>query len=547
MVNRCVLITESLTGTFIDRLSVSLDTVFTVIAKNPFKLGLTKASLIAGFISMVVVWLVYLYFALGKKNYMPGIEHGSAKWGNKKDITNFIDKDPANNIILTATESLSMSNRMLRTKEDDYNRNKNVLVVGGSGSGKTRNFVKPNIMQMHSSYVITDPKGQLIHECGNMLAKNGYIIKVFDLINRDKTDYYNPFEYIQSPDDILKLINNIIVNTETPNNHRDFWVKSEIPFLEAIFAYIFYELPKEEQNINTAMKLIRLAEVKEEDEEYVSALDMLFEDLRRIDPNHFALKQYDIFKLGAGKTLKSILISVGVRLAAFNIPSISKIISRDTLELKEIGNRKTALFIILPDTDRSYNFIAAMMYQQLFDTLCYSADHEYNGQLPIHVRCIIEEFANIGQIPDFKILVATLRSRNISVNIILQNLSQIRSLYKDDWETITGNCDCLLFLGGMEQGTLDYISKMCGKTTIDNRNVNESKGQSGSYQLQYQVLGRDLITPDEVGRIKGHECILIVSRNRPYLSKKFDLTKHQNYKLLSDADKANWFDVSNRY
>lgn len=546
--NRIYVAFGSTDGNVLEKITQGLDHIIPQITDKPFYIGTTNGSLIAGLIGAVLVWLVYLYNVFGAKNYMPGIEHGSARWGTPKDIANFIDPDPDFNVLLTATEKLSMSDRMKRTKTDDFNRNKNVLCVGSPGSGKTRFYVKPNIMQMHSSYVITDSKGSLIHECGKMLADNGYKIKVFDLINREMSDRYNPFEYIHSPDDILKLINNLILNTNSPQSKTagDFWEKSETALLEAIFGYLFYEAPKDDQTIATALEMIRLAEVKEKNEDYVSPLDIIFEDLKEKDPNHFAVKQYDIFKLGAGRTLKSILISVGVRLSPFNIPNIAQIVSEDTIGLDMVGSEKTALFIIVPDTDRSFNFLAAMMFQQLFDTLVYRADHEYKGRLPFNVRCMMDEFANIGQIPDFKILISTVRSRGISVNIILQNLGQLKSLYKDDWETITGNCDSLLFLGGMEQSTLEYISKMCGKMTIDNRNVNESRGQTGSYSMQYQILGRDLITPDEVGRLKGRECILILSRNRPYRSQKYDIEKHKNYSQLSDADNANWFDISQR-
>lgn len=548
VLNRIVMIFTGLSGTFLEKLSGSISYLTLSFGQAPFLVDASKEGLFAGTVGFVSVWLVYLYTIFGGKNYMPGIEHGSAEWGDAKDISNFIDKKPRRNIILTATERLSMSDRMKRTSQDDFNRNKNVLLVGSSGSGKTRFFIKPNIMQLHSSYVITDPKGILIHECGKMLADNGYKIRVFDLINRDKSDHYNPFEYIKNADDILKLINNLISNTNSPQSptRGDFWEKSETALLSAIFGFIFYETRKQDQNISSALELLRLAKVKEGNENYVSDLDMVFENLRKENSDHFAVKQYDIFKLGAGKTLKSILISVGVRLAPFNIPSIGNIVSRDTIELNRIGTEKSALFIILPDTDRSFGFLASMMFQQLFDSLVYRADHEYKGKLIYPVRCMMDEFANIGKIPDFPTLISTIRSRGISVNISLQNLTQLKSMYKDDWETITGNCDSFLFFGGMEQSTLDYISKMCGKSTIDRKNVNESRGETGSYQLQYQIMARDLITPDEVGRLKGRECILILSRNKPYRSQKFDIMKHKNYKQLSDADESNWFEIEQR-
>lgn len=353
-----------------------------------------------------------------------------------------------------------MSDRMKRTETDDFNRNKNVLIIGGSGSGKTRFYIKPNLMQLHSSYVITDPKGSLIHETGKMLSDAGYKIKVFDLINRDKSDLYNPFEYIKNEDDILKIINNLIANTNAPQSKSagDFWEKSEVALLEAIFGYIFFVFPrKEDKTIANAMEMLRLAEVKEDNEEYQSPLDIMFAELKEKDPDHFAVRQYDIYKFAPEKTAKSILISVGVRLAAFNIPSIRRIVSGDTIGLDMIGSEKTALFIILPDTDKSFNFLAAMMFQQLFDILVYRADNDYKGKLPFHVRCLMDEFSNIGQIPQLEVLISTIRSRGISLNIVLQNLAQIKNLYKDTWEIITGNCDSLLFLGGMEQSTLEYI------------------------------------------------------------------------------------------
>lgn len=546
--NRAALVFEGLDGNILEKLSAVIDGVIPAITQTPFALGTSRPCLIAGLAGAVIIWLIYLYNVFGAKKYMHGIEHGSAEWGTPADIANYTDKDYQNNILLTETEKLSMSDRMKRTEDDDFNRNKNVLVIGGSGSGKTRFYIKPNIMQLHSSFVITDPKGSLIHETGKMLMDNGYKIKVFDLINREKSDKYNPFEYLRTADDILKLINNLIANTNSPQSKSagDFWEKSEIALLEAIFGYILFEAPKADQTIATAMEMLRLAEVKEDNEDYQSPLDIMFEDLKNENPDHFAVKQYDIYKFAAGKTAKSILISVGVRLAPFNIESIQNIVSGDTIGLDMIGSEKTALFVILPDTDKSFNFLAACMFQQLFDVLVYKADNEYKGKLPFHVRCLMDEFSNIGQIPMLEVLISTIRSREISLNIVLQNLAQIKNLYKDTWEIITGNCDTLLFLGGMEQSTLEYISKMCGKTTIDNRNVNESRGQTGSYSLNYQILGRDLITPDEVGGMKGRECILKIRSCHPFKSRKFNIEKHSNYKLLADASKENWFEIEQR-
>lgn len=438
---------------------------------------------------------------------------------------------------------------MKRTSYDDFNRNKNTLIVGGAGSGKTRYYIKPNICQMHSSYIITDPKGILIHETGKMLMDNGYNVKVFDLINREKSDKYNPFNYLRTADDILKLINNLIANTNYKNNKNagDFWEKAEIALLEALFGYILFEAPKEDQNMGTVMEMLRLAEVREENESFKSPLDILFEDLKNKNSEHFAVKQYDIFKLGAGKTLKSILISVGVRLSAFNIESIRNLVSADTLDLDMIGSEKTALFIIIPDTDKSFNFLAAMLFQQMFDTLVYKADNEYKGKLPFHVRCLMDEFSNIGQIPMFEVLVSTIRSRAISVNIVLQNLAQIKSLYKDTWEVIIGNCDSFLFLGGTDQTTLEYVSKNIGKTTIDNRNISESKGTTASISVNNQILGRDLITADEIGRMKGRKCILKLRGCNPFYSKKYELERHKRFKLLSDTPvDDNWFEIDQR-
>ena len=535
-------------GNLLSHVNAAFDRIIPAITTQPFLLGTDKSALIAGFIGAGCVWLIYLYAVFGSKKYMPGIEHGSAAWGTPADIANYMDKINDSNILLTETEKLSMSDRMKRTDTDDFNRNKNVLIIGGSGSGKTRFYIKPNIMQLHTSYVITDPKGSLIHETGKMLMSAGYKIKVFDLINRDKSDLYNPFNYMKSEDDILKLINNLIANTTAPQSKSagDFWEKSEIALLEAIFGYILFEAPKADQNMATAMEMLRLAEVKEDNEEYQSPLDIIFEELKEEKPDHFAVKQYDIYKFAAGITAKSILISVGVRLAPFNIASISHIVSGDTIGLDMIGSERTALFIILPDTDKSFNFLAAMMFQQMFDILVYRADNDYKGKLPFHVRCLMDEFPNIGQIPQLEVLISTVRSRGISLNIVLQNLAQIKNLYKDTWEIITGNCDSLLFLGGMEQSTLEYISKMCGKTTIDNRNINESRGQTGSYSLNYQILGRDLITPDEVGGLKGRTCILKIRGCNPFRSQKYNIEKHKNYKLLSDASENNWFDIEQR-
>lgn len=548
--NRAAVLYEATEGNLLEKLSLTLTTVFPAIADHPLYIGTTKGNLLTGLVGAIIVLLIYAYNVFGAKKYMHGIEHGSAMWGTKKDIKNYRDRDFSNNILLTGTERLSMKDRMKETADDSFNRNNNTLIIGSAGSGKSRYYIKPNIMQMHSSYVITDSNGDLLRETGKMLMNNGYKIKVFNLINRDMSDKYNPFEYLKTEDDVLKLINNLIANT-TPKQSRssdDFWVKAETALLEAIFAYILYEAPKEDQTISTVMEMIRLAEVKEDNEDYTSPLDVIFEDLKNEKPNHFAVKQYDIFKFAAGKTAKSILISAGVRLAPFNIESIKNIVSDDTVGLDMIGSEKTALFIIMPDTDTSFNFLASLMFQQMFDVLVYKADNEYKGMLPFRVRCLMDEFSNIGQIPQLETLMPTIRKRGISLNIVLQNLAQIKNLYKDTWEIITGNCDSVLFLGSMEMSTLKYISEMCGKTTIDNRNVNESRGQTGSYSMNYQILGRDLITPDEVGRLKGKSCILKIRGCKPFMSKKFDIKKHPNYWQLFDSldDKKNYFDIKDR-
>lgn len=411
------------------------------------------------------------------------------------------------------------------------------------GSGKTRFFVKPNIMQMNSSYVITDPKGEILDSCGKMLKENGYKIKIFDLIHLQNTNKYNFFDYLNDEKDILKIANNIIMNTTPPNSKTagDFWEKAENALLQALISYVFFEGLEEEKNISTVMDLLRLADVKEDDEDYESPLDILFNDLKKENPNHFAVKQYDIYKKAAGKTAKSILISVGVRLAPFNINTVADITREDNLKLEEIGDRKTALFILISDSDTTLNFLSAIMYQQLLDTLFYRADNIYKGSLPFNVTFVLDEFANIGQIPNFQIYISTMRSRKISAMIILQNLTQLKNLYKNSWETITGNCDTVLFLGGKEQSTLKYISEMIGKTTIDYKAINETKGTNGSYSVGNQIIARDLITPAEVGLLKSEECILTIRGIKPFKSKKYNIEKHKNYCLLLDSNSKNTF------
>ena len=474
----------------------------------------------------------------------PDEEYGSAKWGNRSDIAPFIDKNKDFNILLTETEKLSLSGRMKITRTDNFNRNKNVVVVGGAGSGKTRFFVKPNLMQLHSSYVVSDSKGLLLSETGKLFEESGYEIKIFDLISRKNCNQYNPFNYIRNEDDILKIVNNLIKNTSNPDKKGgdDFWEKAETALLMAIFSYLLQEVVEEDQTLSSVVELVRLADIPEDVPGYVSPLDVLFQELEEKDPQNFAVLQYKIFKLSGDKTTKSILVSLGVRLAPFDIPSVKELVSRDTLELDKIGDKKTILYILLPDTDTSFNFLASMMYQQLFDMLVYKADNFYKGRLPVHVRCILDEFANIGQIPDFEKVISVIRSREISTNVILQNISQLKNLYKDTWETIIGTSDTFLYLGGMEQSTHEYISKLLGKETIEQRNVSVTKGMNGSYNESYQKLGRNLMEPDEVASLKGQECILKIRGVNPFLSNKYNIEKHKNYKKLGDVNEKYWYE-----
>ena len=506
------------------------------LTNEPLTIYPGQEEFIGGIIGVIGLILFYLYHKYDRKNFKEKAEHGSAEWGEKKDILVVEDKIEEKNKLFTQTEKMSMNTRKTF-------KNNNTLVIGGSGSGKTRFFVKPNIMQMNGSFVITDPKGELLSSCGKMLQDNGYEIKIFDLINFENSDKYNFFSYIRDERDILKLTNNIIMNTNSPNSKSagDFWEKAENALLQALFSYVFYEGTEEEKNINTVMDLLRLSDVKEDDEDFKSPLDILFDELKQEKPNHFAVKQYDIFKFAAGKTAKSILVSVGVRLAPFNIDKIRGLLSDDTLELELLGDRKTALFIIIPDSDITLNFISAVMYQQLFDLLFYRADHKYKGSLPYEVIFLLDEFANIGQIPNLEIYVSTMRSRKISVNIILQNLTQLKTIYKNSWETITGNCDSLLFLGGKEQSTLKYLSEMIGKTTIDYRAISENKGTNGSYSISNQLIARDLITAEEISLLAKDQCILSIRGIKPFLSKKYNIEKHKNYKLLLDSNDKNIF------
>ena len=522
-----------------------IDRVFTAILQietMSFLPSLKANDLVIG---LVIAGLVKaIVYTKGKKakKFREGEEYGSARWGTKKDIKPYIDDKFQNNVILTQTEYLTMNSR---PKNPKYARNKNVLVVGGSGSGKTRFYVKPNLMQMHSSYVVTDPKGTIIIECGKMLEKNGYDIKVLNTINFKKSMKYNPFAYLKSEKDILKLVQTIIANTkgEGEKAGEDFWVKAEKLYYTALIGYIFYEAPKEEKNFATLLDMIDASEVREDDESYKNPIDHLFDALERKDPTHFAVKQYKKYKLAAGKTAKSILISCGARLAPFDIKELRDLMSEDELQLDTIGDKKTALFVIISDTDDTFNFVVSIMYSQLFNLLCDKADDVYGGRLPVHVRFLLDEFANIGLIPKFEKLIATIRSREISASIILQAQSQLKAIYKDHADTIIGNCDSTLFLGGKEKTTLKELSETLGKETIDLYNTSENRSNQKSFGLNYQKTGKDLMSQDEITVMDGGKCILQLRGVRPFLSDKYDITKHKNYKLLEDHDKRNAFDV----
>ena len=481
------------------------------------------------------------------KKYRRGVEYGSARWGGPKDIAPYIDPVFDNNILLTQTERLTMNNR---PKDPKTARNKNVLVIGGSGSGKTRFFVKPNLMQCVSkdyptSFVITDPKGSLIGEVGQLLVRCGYRVKVLNTINFSKSMRYNPFRYIHSEKDILKLVNTLICNTkgEGEKSAEDFWIKSERLLYSALIGYIWYEAPDDEMNFTTLLEMINASEAREDDPEFQSPVDLMFERLEEKDPEHFAVRQYKKFLLSAGKTRSSILISCGARLSPFDIKELRDLMETDEMELDTIGDRKTALFVIISDTDDTFNFVVSILYTQLFNLLCDKADNEYGGRLPVHVRCLLDEFANIGQIPKFEKLIATIRSREISASIILQSQSQLKAIYKDNADTIAGNCDTTLFLGGKEKTTLKEMSEILGKETIDSFNTSETRGRELSHGLNYQKLGKQLMSEDEIAVMDGGKCILQLRGVRPFFSEKYDITKHPKYKYLSDFDKKNAFDM----
>ena len=518
--------------------------------------------LLIGIAGALLIRLAVYVKGKNAKKYRKGMEYGSARWGGPKDIAPYVDSVFENNIPLTQTERLTMNSR---PKQPKYARNKNILVIGGSGSGKTRFFVKPSLMQMHSSYVVTDPKGTVLIECGKLLARgapklgkdgkpimrNGkpvyepYRIKVLNTINFKKSMKYNPFAYLRSEKDILKLVNTIIANTkgDGEKSGEDFWVKSERLFYCALIGYIHYEAPEEEKNFTTLLEMINASEAREDDPEFQSPVDLMFERLEEKDPEHFAVRQYKKFLLSAGKTRSSILISCGARLAPFDIRELRELMESDEMELDTLGDRKTALFVIISDTDDTFNFVVSILYTQLFNLLCDKADDVYGGRLPVHVRCLLDEFANIGQIPKFEKLIATIRSREISASIILQSQSQLKAIYKDNADTIVGNCDTTLFLGGKEKSTLKEISEILGKETIDSFNTSETRGRELSHGLNYQKLGKELMTQDEIAVMDGGKCILQVRGVRPFFSDKFDITKHPQYRHLSDADPKNAFDM----
>ena len=525
-------------GDIIDRIMKAILEIDTMSYKPSINLNDLLVGLL---VAAVIKFIVYTKGKKAKK-FREGREYGSARWGVHKDIQPYIDEKFENNALLTQTERITMNSR---PKNPKYARNKNILVIGGSGSGKTRFFVKPNLMQMHSSYVVTDPKGTLVLECGKMLEDSGYDIKILNTINFKKSMKYNPFAYLKSEKDILKLVQTIIANTkgEGEKAGEDFWVKAEKLYYTALIGYIFYEAPKEEKNFKTLLDMIDASEVREDDETYMNPIDRLFEALERRHPAHFAVKQYKKYKLAAGKTAKSILISCGARLAPFDIEELRELMSEDELELDTLGDRKTALFVIISDTDDTFNFVVSIMYSQLFNLLCDKADDVYGGRLPVHVRCLLDEFANIGLIPKFEKLIATIRSREISASIILQAQSQLKAIYKDHADTIIGNCDSTLFLGGKEKTTLKELSETLGKETIDLYNTSETRSNQKSFGLNYQKTGKDLMSQDEITVMDGGKCIFQLRGVRPFLSDKFDITKHKNYKLLEDYDKKNLFDV----
>ena len=524
---------------FIDKLTNGF-AVFGSAFANPLP-SFHPVDLLIGLIAGALLKLAVYVKGKNRKKFRQGEEYGSARWGKPEDIKPYMDPEFSNNVILTQTEFLTMNSR---PKQPKYARNKNILVIGGSGSGKTRFFVKPNLMQMHSSYVVTDPKGSIAVECGKLMLRNGYKVKIFNSINFKKSHHYNPFAYIHSEKDILKLVTTLIANTKGDGKSGDdFWQKAETLLYTALIGYIHYEAPEEEQNFATLIEFINAMEVREDDETFENNVDLAFKELASREPNHFAVRQYKKYKLAAGKTAKSINISCGARLAPFDIQELREITMYDELELDTLGDRKTALFLIMSDTDSTFNFLISMIYSQLFNLLCEKADDVYGGRLPVHVRCLIDECANIGQIPNLEKLMATIRSREISACLVLQAQSQLKALYKDNADTIIGNCDSSIFLGGKEPGTLKELNQALGKETIDTFNTGESRGREVSHSLNYQKLGKDLATIDELAVLDGGKCILQLRGVRPFLSDKYDITRHPNYKYLSDANPRNAFDI----
>ena len=520
---------------------LSIGDGFTAAFSSPW-LSFHPTDLLIGIAGALILRMAVYLKGKNAKKYRHGIEYGSARWGTAADIAPYMDKDFFQNIPMTQTERITMASR---PKQPKYARNKNILVIGGSGSGKTRFFCKPSLLQAHSSYVCTDPKGTLLPEIGAFLERKKYRIKCLNLINFRKSMKYNPLAYIRSEKDILKLVNALIMNTkgEGEKSSEDFWVKAERLYYSALIGYIWYEATEEEKNFITLLDLINASEAREDDETYQSPVDLLFSQLEEREPDHFAVKQYRKFKMAAGKTLKSILISCGARLAPFDIKELRDLMEYDELELDTLGDQKTALFVILSDTDSTFNFVAALMYSQLFNLLCDKADDFYGGRLPVHVRLILDEFANIGQIPNFDKLIATIRSREISASIILQSQSQLKTIYKDAADTIVGNCDSTLFLGGKEKSTIKEISELLGKETIDLYNQSENRGSQVSHGLSYQKLGKELMTQDELAVMDGGKCIFMLRGVRPFLSDKYDLTRHPNYRYTADADPKNVFDM----
>ncbi len=497
--------------------------------------------LLVGIVCGVALRLAVYLKGKNAKTFRHNREYGSARWGKHEDIEPFEDPDFKNNVILSQTERITMNSR---PKDPKYARNKNVLIVGGSGSGKTRFWIKPNLLQLHSSYVLSDPKGTLLGEVGNVFLKAGYRIKIFNTINFKKSMRYNPFEYIHSETDILKLVTTLMANTKGEGTPGDpFWEKAEKLLYTALIGLIYYEAPEEERNFNTLVEMINSMEIREDDESFKNAVDILFERLEKDKPDHFAVRQYAKYKLAAGKTAKSILVSCGARLAPFDIPQVRDIMAYDELELDKLGDKKTILFLIMSDTDPTFNFLLAMIYSQMFNILCEKADDFYGGRLPVHVRCLIDEAANVGQIPNLEKLMATIRSREISAALVLQAKSQLKAIYKDNAETICANCDSQIFLGGTEQSTLKDLNATLGKETIDMYNTGESRGSQQSYNMNYQKLGHELMSIDELAVMDGSKCIVQVRGVRPFLSDKYDLTQHPNYKYTADADKKNWFDA----